>query len=143
MGAPESAPFFCGEEYRRPRHSMRKAKARAGTGSARAASRTKSGGRETPDLAEIRGHIADIVGSGAVGMVETTIEQVGKGHYLGMKYLFEMIGLYPATSTEDAAEDSLAAVLLRRLGIPEQPIPETGVTEDSRTDAGPAEDSLE
>jgi hypothetical protein len=22
---------------------------------------------------------------------------VGKGHYLGMKYLFEMIGLYPAS----------------------------------------------
>jgi len=30
-------------------------------------------------------------------MVETTIEEVGKGHYLGMKYLFERIGLYPAT----------------------------------------------
>lgn len=143
MGAPESAPFFCGDEYRRQQPSMRKAKARTGTGGAKAASPAKSGGREAPDLAEIRRHIADIVGSGAVGMVETTIDQVGKGHYLGMKYLFEMIGLYPATSTDDAAEDSLAAVLLRRLGLPEQPMPETAVTEDSRAAAGPAEDSLE
>ncbi|MGH9548194.1 MAG: hypothetical protein ACRD3W_02420 [Terriglobales bacterium] len=122
---------------------MKKAKARTGTGSARVASAAKPGGREAPDLAEIRRRIADIVGSGAIGMVETTIDQVGKGHYLGMKYLFEMIGLYPATSTDDAAEDSLAAVLLRRLGLPEEPMPETGVTEDSRTASGPAEDSLE
>jgi hypothetical protein len=28
-------------------------------------------------------------------VVETTMEEVGKGHYLGMKCLFEMIGLYP------------------------------------------------
>ncbi len=122
---------------------MKKAKARTGTGSAGVASPAKSGGREAPDLAEVRRQIADIVGSGAIGMVETTIDQVAKGHYLGMKYLFEMIGLYPATSTDDAAEDSLAAVLLRRLGLPEAPMPETGVTEDSRAAAGPTEDSLE
>jgi hypothetical protein len=53
-------------------------------------------------------------------MVETTIEDVGKGHSLGMKYLFEMIGFYPATPTDDApAEDSLAATLWRKLGITE------------------------
>ena len=62
------------------------------------------------DLAEIRRQIADLVGNGAVGMVETTIEEVGKGHYLGMKYLFEMIGLYPAISTDDAPiQESMAA----------------------------------
>ncbi len=123
---------------------MKREKARTRTGSLRAASPAKSGGREAPDLAQVRRQIADIVGSGAIGMVETTIGQVGKGHYLGMKYLFEMIGLYPATSTNDAAEeDSLAAVLLRRLGLPEESMPETGVTEDSRAAAGPAEDSLE
>ncbi len=105
---------------------MKKAKVRTGTNRANLASPVKSAGREAPDLAEIRRHITDIVGNGAVGMVETTIDQVGKGHYLGMKYLFEMIGLYPATSTNDAAEeDSLAAVLLRRLGLPDEPIPKS------------------
>jgi len=44
------------------------------------------------------------------------MEEVGKGHYLGMKYLFEMIGLYPATGEEGAlVPDSMAAVLMRRL----------------------------
>ena len=79
---------------------MKKAKVRTETTKARVASPVKSAGREAPDLAEIRRHIADIVGNSAVGMVETTIDQVGKGHYLGMKYLFEMIGLYPAIRDE-------------------------------------------
>jgi hypothetical protein len=85
------------------------------------------------DLAEIRRQITDLVGKGAVGMVEATMDEVGKGHSLGMKYLFEMIGLYPATSPGDApVEDSLAAILLRTPGIPEAPVPESGVTKDSR-----------
>jgi hypothetical protein len=108
------------------------------------ASPANSAGRQARDLAEIRRHIADIVGNGAIGMVETTIDQVGKGHYLGMKYLFEMIGLYPATATNEAAEeDSLAAVLLRRLGLPEAPMPEPGVTKDSGASAVAVEDGLE
>ena len=123
---------------------MKKAKARTGTSSARVASPAHSAGREAPDLAEIRRHIADLVGNGAIGMVETMIDQVGKGHYLGMKYLFEMVGLYPASVTNDAAtEDSLAAVLLRRLGLPEGRMPESGVTKDSGASAGAVEDSLE
>ncbi len=77
-------------------------------------------------------------------MVESTMEEVGKGHYLGMKYLFEMIGLYPATSADDQAlEDSLAAILLRSLGFPEAPMPEAGVTEDSGRTASAPEDVLE
>jgi hypothetical protein len=36
------------------------------------------------DLVEIRRQIADLVGNGAVGMVEITMEEVGEGHYLGM-----------------------------------------------------------
>jgi hypothetical protein len=96
------------------------------------------------DLAEIRRQITDLVGNGAVGMVEATMEEAGKGHYLGMKYLFEMIGLYPATSTDDApAQDSLAATLLKRLGLPEASTPEPGVTKDSTTTAAASEDVLE
>jgi len=96
------------------------------------------------DLAGIRRQITDLVGNGAVGMVEATMEEVGKGHYLGMKYLFEMIGLYPATSGDDAPrEDSLAATLLRRLGLPEAPLQEPRVTEDSGTTAAASEDALE
>ena len=41
-------------------------------------------------------------------MVEYTIEEVANGHYLGMKYLFEMIGLYPATLTRRRARTGFA-----------------------------------
>ncbi len=123
---------------------MKKAKVQTGASRSRLASPEKSAEREAPDLAEIRRHIAHLVGNGAVDMVETTIDQVGKGHYLGMKYLFEMIGLYPATSTDDVAtEDSLAAILLRSLGLPPEPIPEPGITKDSPPSAAAVEDSLE
>ena len=100
--------------------------------------------RKVVDLAEIRRQITDLVGIGAVGMVETTMEEVGKGHYLGMKYLFEMIGLYPAIAAEDApAQDSLAATLLRRLGLAEEPMLESRVTKDSTRAATASEDVLE
>ncbi len=99
------------------------------------------------DLVDVRRQITDLVRNGAVEMVETTIDQVGKGHYLGMKYLFEMIGLYPATSTEvTPAQDSMAAILLRRLGLPEMQMPEQTVTKDSTDSAralAASEDGLE
>jgi hypothetical protein len=96
------------------------------------------------DLAEIRQQITNLVGNDAVSMVETTIEEVGKGHYQGMKYLFELIGLYPATVTDEApAQDSMAATLLRRLGLPESPMQEKRVTKDIKTRTAVSDDGLE
>ena len=77
-------------------------------------------------------------------MVEATMEEAGKGHYLGMKFLFEMIGLYPPTSIDEAAiHDSLAATLLQRLGLGEEPMQESRVTKDHTAGAAEAEDVLE
>jgi hypothetical protein len=95
-------------------------------------------------MAEIRRRITDLVGNGALGMVATTIEEVGKGHYLGMKYLFELVGLYPATAAdEELASDSMASTWLRRLGLPETPAPEQKVTKDRETPGTLSKDSLE
>ena len=53
-------------------------------------------------------------------MVESTIEEVHKGHFAAMRYLFEMIGLYPAEAgQEEPDESSLAKILLRRLNLPD------------------------
>ena len=41
------------------------------------------GSRKPVDLVEIRQQIASLVGNDAVGMVEVTMEEVEKGHYLG------------------------------------------------------------
>jgi hypothetical protein len=107
-----------------------------------AAARTES--RKPVDLRDIREQITNLVGNDAVVMVETTIEEVGKGHYLGMKYLFELIGLYPATGVEQSPEqNSMAAILLRRLNLPEGPIAVPSVTKDDETPAVAADDGLE
>jgi hypothetical protein len=89
------------------------------------------------DLVEIRQQIASLVGNDAVGMVEVTMEEeVEKGHYLGMKYLFEMIGLNPAAGEDGVVvPDTMAAILLRRLGLPEPATPEPAVTKDQATAA--------
>ena len=83
------------------------------------------------DLSVVREQITNLVGNRAVDMVETTMDEVDKGHYLAMKYLFEMIGLCPATTPEGAVqEDSLAKTLLRRLRLPEETSPGADVTKD-------------
>ena len=89
--------------------------------------------RQATDLAAVRQQITELVRNQAVPMVEITISEVDKGHYAAMKYLFEMIGLYPAAPQEEAqGEDSLARTLLRRLGLPEEPMLEAGITKDGQ-----------
>jgi hypothetical protein len=108
---------------------MRKAKA----SKARKGTR---GGRSAPkkplkhvELGPVQEHITNLVGNSAIEMVKNTIDEVNKGHYLAMKYLFEMIGLFPATAPETAIqEDSLAKTLMRRLRLPEETSPGTEVT---------------
>jgi hypothetical protein len=113
---------------------MRKAnpdKARKGTKKARSGPKKSL---KQVDLGVVRGQITNMVGNGALEMVETTMEEVNKGHYLGMKYLFEMVGLCPATTSEEAQQDdSLAKTLLRRLGLPEDSNLGTEVTSECVT----------
>src|SRR5437868_569847 len=76
------------------------------------------------DLSELRRKINDLVARNAVPMVQQAIDAVREeGQYQAIKYLFEMIGLYPAIAQEDSeSQDSLAEVLLEQLGLaPTQP----------------------
>jgi hypothetical protein len=89
---------------------------------------------KTPvDIAKIRDQIKQAVGGRAVDLVNTAMDGVENGHYLPMKYLFEVIGLYPASALAESPEDdSLAKILLRKLGVdPELVRPETKVSKDS------------
>jgi len=94
---------------------------------------------------ELRKEITTLVKSSAVGMVTETIKQVNEGHYAAMKYLFEMIGLFPAPPQEETApEDSLARMLLLQLGLPDEPMPAAKVTQDRKLDsAAHAGDTVE
>lgn len=72
-------------------------------------------------LPELRQKITNLVAHNAVAMVQCAIDGVmEEGQYQAIKYLFEMVGIYPAVSGENAApEDTLSKVLLRQLGIEE------------------------
>jgi hypothetical protein len=114
---------------------MRKAKTGNGRKGARKTLPVPKKALKQVDLGIVRERITNLVGNRAVKMVDTTMDEVDKGHYLAMKYSFEMIGLCPATTPEEALpEDSLARTLLRRLRLPEETDPVTEVTKDCTPD---------
>src|SRR5205809_6128861 len=122
---------------------MKKTKSRRAGKRAKRLPRGKQA-RQATDLAAIRQQITDLVRNQALPMVEITISEVDKGHYAAMKYLFEMIGLYPAaTQEENEGEDSLARTLLRRLGLPEEPMLEAEVVKECQLEpVGNVEDAV-
>ena len=90
-------------------------------------------------MPELREELKNQVGNDAPKIVTSLIDAAAKGSCGHAKYLFEMIGLYPAAALdqEDLEEDSLAKTLLRRLGLPEDPVLETEVrSEGASQDAG-------
>lgn len=119
---------------------MRKAKTSKARKSSRKTPSVPKKALKQVDLGIVRERITNLVGNRAVKMVETTMNEVDKGHYLAMKYLFEMIGLCPATTPEGEAlqDDSLARTLLRRLSLPEETNPGGEVTQDGPSDAAAA-----
>ena len=75
------------------------------------------------ELSDLRRKISELVARNAVPMVQQAIDAVREeGQYQAIKYLFEMIGLYPANAQDDAeSQDSLAQVLLEQLGLAPPP----------------------
>jgi hypothetical protein len=73
------------------------------------------------DLSALRRQITDLVAQNAVVMVQRAIDAVNEeGQYQAIKYLFEMVGLYPASGGDGSPlEDSLAQTLLHHLGLSE------------------------
>ena len=76
------------------------------------------------DLGSIRQRLTNRVGNQAEEMVEQMIEHVKAGNYPAMKYLFEMVGLFPATPASDSSpEDTLATRLWNHLELLEKQDP--------------------
>ena len=77
------------------------------------------------DLSALRRRITELVARNAVAMVQQAIDAVkDEGQYQAIKYLFEMIGLYPAIADDESeAQNSLAQTLLEQLGL-EEPVEE-------------------
>lgn len=73
------------------------------------------------EISDVREKIIKIVENEATQMVKSTVAQVRNGHYLAMKYLFEMAGLFPARAPAPAeSEESLTKTLLLNLGLLEE-----------------------
>ncbi len=121
---------------------MRKATAKAKKSKSKRGS--VRGTRKPLEFEAVRKKINNLVGDQAVGLVESAIDEADKGHFPAMKYLFEMIGLYPATMEEGTPEEeSLAKTLLRRLGVPEEPLAAPAEGNQSPAEAtAPAADAV-
>ena len=91
----------------------------------KAAKRTAGRAKGKADVLAIQEEIRNLVCGAAIDMVESTIEEVKKGHYSAMKFLFEMVGLHMGTveSLTDPEAGMTAETLCQRLGIPVGPDP--------------------
>jgi hypothetical protein len=76
------------------------------------------------DLDAVRRQITNLVGNRALEAVNQTVEHIKLGNFQAMKYLFEMVGLFPASTAQgDVPGDSLARNLLDYLETSEPPAP--------------------
>jgi hypothetical protein len=79
---------------------------------------------EKVDKAQVRENINNRLWASAEEVAVGIIDAARAGQVVSARYLFEAIGLYPASEqTENKREaDSLALTLLRRLGLPTEPL---------------------
>jgi hypothetical protein len=131
---------------------MRKAKAKT-----KAKARTQSTDKETKKTTakksadkgkdanpvEMRQQITNIAGIAMDGIAKAVVDDAKKGQLATVKYLFEVIGVYPRVSDDENAnkpeEDTLARRLIQRLGLPEGPLPsceDDDLTDDIEMPAG-------
>ena len=89
------------------------------------------------ELSALRRQITDLVARNAVTMVQNAIDAVNEeGQHQAIKYLFEMVGLYPAAGGDDSqAEDTLVKTLLRHLGLPDGTVNEPETREAAQATA--------
>jgi hypothetical protein len=81
--------------------------------------------KQPVDMARVRKDISNMVGNSATEIAAGMINAALAGELAPAKYLFEMAGLYPAreeTDTANPQEDSLAHILLKRMGLPTEPV---------------------
>ena len=76
------------------------------------------------DFVEVRKEIATLVRGSATKIAMEVIKVALPGQLAQTKYLFEAVGLYPPTAESQTPkiEDSLAFTLLKRMGLPTEPV---------------------
>ena len=140
----EITPTVRGGDHLRKKKSTGKAK-RSSTGRAKRGAKEKAAGKakkkaegaaeksaeeevdwtkNPADILKARANIAILVTESASAIATGVIMVAKAGQLASAKYLFEMAGVYPITTeaAAEAPEDSLAHTLLRRLGLPTEPV---------------------
>lgn|GEM_PF-638237 len=98
---------------------------KSGKHSAKKSTKGKASETTKPvDLVQVRENINNMVGESAVEIATGVINGAKAGRLTSAKYLFEAIGLYPATeqTAPRQVENSLAHTLLTRMGLPLDPV---------------------
>jgi len=74
-------------------------------------------------IGEVRENISELVRDSANEIANELITIAKAGQLASARYLFEVVGLYPPTEqTASKPDDSLAHVLLKRMGLPIEPV---------------------
>jgi ABC-type uncharacterized transport system ATPase subunit len=130
--------------------SVKKAKGK-GKGPAKKSAKKSAGTKKGKDIVQVRENINELVKASARTIATEVIKVARKGQLASAKYLFEAIGLYPATEQTAATPvaGSLAFTLLKRMGLPTEPMiseedePAAGLTNDMKAKTEAAMPSIE
>jgi hypothetical protein len=103
---------------------MKKAKGKSKETTKKSAEKSEGRPKKPADIVKVRENITNMVTNSAKAIANQVIEDAKSGQLASVKYLFEVAGLYPATEETAAAlpEHSLAHTLLRRMGLPTEPV---------------------
>jgi hypothetical protein len=88
------------------------------------AKKRSPGKKKGKDIVQVRENINELVKDSAKDIATEVIKVAKTGQLASAKYLFEAAGIYPATEQAAAnpIERSLAHTLLRRMGLPLDPV---------------------
>jgi hypothetical protein len=116
---------------------VKKAKGK-GKPAAKKSAAKKAETNEGKNIVEVRGNIDNLVKDAAELIAIEVIKVALTGQLATAKYLFEAIGLYPATeqTAPTPVKGSLAHTLLTRMGLPTEPV----ICDEDETAAGSTSD---
>ena len=98
---------------------------KSGKHSAKKSTKGKASETTKPvDLVQVRENINNLVRESAKDIATEVIKVAKTGQLASARYLFEAVGLYPATeeTAADPQVNSLAHTLLKRMGLPIDPV---------------------
>ena len=121
--------------------SVKKAKAKGKAAKKKSAAKKSTAKKKKgKDIVEVRQNINKLVKDSAEDIATSVIEVATRtGQLASAKYLFEAIGLYPATEQTAATPvaGSLAFTLLKRMGLPTEPM----ISDEDESAAGLTSDA--